>query len=231
MTSAVKLFSPSNISIELNTAIRVKATSFKEKWGITSIDNDETAKKVVDFLTKHDFEFYTNGKALSKSTAENLVQGARERTEAGIPFSRFAITDSSNNVIGEWAIGFDSDPKKLQFAIRILKEFEDQNVDQKILNWCLTQYLPALNQKGIRFPVFAKHRGSLPWANKKVIAWIDLKEVSVTSLAHPDYEHGNGLLQKAGFSKVASTVHKSFSGIHDGRRNVYEISLKNFLPD
>ena len=73
------------ITSNISTPVLVNATSSTGKWHITSNWNDELAGKVVNFLTSNPFEFYGSGQAPSREAAQNLVNGARARTEAGIP--------------------------------------------------------------------------------------------------------------------------------------------------
>jgi hypothetical protein len=216
-------------SISRLVPLTVNAASSTGKWRITTEWNDELAEKVVRFLMTNDFEFYTTGKALSEQSAQNVVKSARARAEAGIPFTRFVVLDNDRNVIGEFALGFDDNPRKLQLAGRGLKNFHNQGIGKEIIQWCLKQYISELHRKEIRFPVYAEGQDHVAWKDKKVVEWIDLRKVVVVATVHPDYQHGNNLLIKSGFSKVSEMVKENFDGVHDGRRNVYEIALKNFI--
>jgi len=212
----------------IHTPIIVNATSLSGKWKIVPWD-DATAEKVVDFLKNSSFEFYSTGTAPSEAVAQKLVYNARARAEAGIPFTRFAVTDIEGNVIGEFAIGFDDNPRKLQLAGRGIEQLHGQGIGKEILEWCFTQYIPTLHNKGYRLPVFENGQSHLPWEEKRVAEWVDLREVTVVATVHPDYEHGNNLLSKSGFTKVEEITKENFEGAHDGRRNVYEIALATFL--
>ncbi len=209
---------PSTTSICM--PVLVSATSPTNKWCITSHWTDELAQKVSLFLSSHSFEFYTTGKAPSLEAAQKLVKGARDRAEAGVPFTRFPVLDLEGNVLGEFAIGFDDDPKKLQIATRWIKQ--EQGIGREILDWCFKQYLPALHQKGVRLPVFAEGQENVAWKDKKVAEWKDLKDVTVVALSHPDNQAGCRLLERSEFKKVAETYKESFAGVHDGRRIIYE---------
>jgi hypothetical protein len=211
------------------TPILVNAASPTGKWRITSNWNDDLAEKVVTFIAKHPFEFYGSGKAPTHESAQNTVKGARERAEAGIPFTRFPVLDPRGNVIGEFAIGFDDDPRKLQLAGRGLEQFHHQGIGREILEWCFTQYIPELHRKGIRLPVFADGQDNVAWKDRKVVEWLDLRDVVAVATVHPDYKHCNDLLTKSGFSKLSEILKPNFTGVHDGRRNVYEIALRNFI--
>lgn len=219
----------STISSNSPGSIIVNAAGSTGKWRITSQWNDELAEKVVNFLTKNPFEFYGSGSAPNLKAAQNLVKGARERFEAGVPFSRFPVMDKDGRVIGEFAIGFDDNPRKLQIAGRGIDETQHKGVGREIMKWCFTQYIPELHRNGIRFPVLADNQDNVAWKDKKVVEWLDLRDVVVVATVHPDYGHCNRLLEKSGFSKVSEITKQNFVGVHDGRRNVYEIALKKFL--
>ena len=214
------LSKPVSSSTFVCTPVLVDATSPTKKWHITSYWTDELAEKVALFLSTHSFEFYTTGKAPSLEVAQKLVKGARDRAEAGIPFTRFPVLDLEGNVLGEFAIGFDDDPKKLQIAARWIKQ--EEGLGKELIDWCFNQYLPVLNQKGFRLPVFEKGQGNIAWKDKKIADWKDLKGVTVVALCHPENQAGCHLLEKSEFKKVAETYKESFAGIHDGRRIVYE---------
>jgi len=207
----------------------MEAASPTGKWRITANWTDELAEKVVQFLTSNHFEFYGDGRALEEKTARNVVAGARERAAAGVPFTRFPVLDASGQVIGEFAIGFDDNPKKLQIAGRGLEKHQHQEIGREILQWCFTKYIPELDRKGIRFPVLADGQDQVAWKDKKVQEWLDLRDVSVVATVHPDYSHCRHLLEKTGFKQVDEITKPNFKGVHDGRRAVYEIALKSFL--
>lgn len=183
--------------------------------------DDDLCQKVVEFLESNDFEFYRNGKRYAHEDAVKTVNLLRGRVDAGNPFSGFPVLDNGK-VVGLIRIGFDDDPRKLQIAGMGLKSYQDKGFGQQCLHWVLKEYLPALHAKGYRLPVFSSD-------GKTVKEWVDLDKTSVVATVHPDFAHCNNLLLKGGFTLVSQTRRSSFSGVHDGRRNVYEISLKRFI--
>lgn len=211
----------------VKTPIHVNYLSQDGLWNITSDWNDELEKKVVAFILSTPFEFYATGKPPSEKDAQNLVRNARERAEAGIPFTRFVVLDVQGKVLGEFAIGFNRDPRKLELAIRVPED--DRKMGSEVLNWCFKEYLPELYRKGFRFPVFARGQNSVPWGEKLVSEWIDLKNMTVVATAHPDHDQGNERLLEQGFVFVEQVTRDAFSGVHDGRRNLYELALETLL--
>ena len=209
--------------------LNVNAVSPTGRWRITSNWDDELAEKVVNFLKSNSFEFYSTGNAPSDEAARKRVKSARDRVEANVPFTPFPVLDASGNVIGEFAIGFDDDPRKLQIAGRGVKAFHDKGIAREILEWCFTKYIPELRQKGVLFPVYAKDQDDVAWKDKKVVEWLDLKDVSVVATVHPDYAHCNNLLSKSGFTLISQKQLPKFVGVHDGRRNVYEFALSKLF--
>lgn len=199
------------------------------KWTITSRWDRKLADKVLDFLTHNAFPFYGVGVPPSEEAAKNLIRGAWQKAEAGIPFTRFPVLDSKKNVIGEFGIDFDENPRKLQLAGRGLATMQGLGIGTEILDWCLRQYLPELHRQGVRLPVYAEGQGDVPWKERHVVEWLDLRNVSLVATVHPDHIAANKLLLGAGFLKVAEVVKERFEGARDGRRNVYEIALKTLI--
>ena len=183
--------------------------------------DDALCQKVVEFLETHDFEFYRSGKRYSHADAVKTVDLLRTRVETGNPFSGFPVLDKEE-VVGLIRIGFDNDPRKLQIAGMGLERYQNQGLGQRAIEWVLSDYLPALHQKGYRLPVYGSD-------GKTVKEWVDLDKTSVVATVHPDYEHCNRLLVKQGFTLVKQIEIGDFSGVHDSRRNVYEIALKRFM--
>ncbi len=183
--------------------------------------DDALCQKVVEFLESNDFEFYRNGKRYNHDDAVKAVDLLRFRVEMGNPFSGFPILDNGK-VVGLIRIGFDRDPRKIQIAGMGLDLYQNKGVGRAALHWVLRDYLPMLHAKGYRLPVLASD-------GKTAKAWVDLDKTSLVAMVHPDYEHCNHLLSKAGFTLVKQMEIDRFSGKHDGRRNVYEVALKRFL--
>ena len=183
--------------------------------------DDALCQKVIEFLKNNEFEFYRSGKRYTHEDAEKAVDLLRTRFETGNPFSGFALLDKGK-VVGLLRIGFDGDPRKIQIAGLGLDDYQNKGIGQKALNWILREYLPMLHSHGYRLPVFSSDE-------KTVKEWVDLTKTSVVATVHPDHQQCNHLLSKAGFSLVKQIKVDDFSGVHDARRNVYEIALKKLL--
>lgn len=183
--------------------------------------DDALCQKVIEFLENNPFEFYRNGRRYTHEDAEKTVDLLRTRFETGNPFSGFALLDKGK-VVGLLRIGFDDDPRKIQIAGMGMQDYQNKGIGKKALDWILREYLPMLHSHGYRLPVFGSD-------GKTVKEWVDLSKTCVVATVHPDHHHCNHLLSKAGFTLVKQVKVDDFSGIHDGRRNVYEIAIKRFL--
>jgi hypothetical protein len=213
---------PQESSTKICTPIFVQADERIGRLQIRSLAGDDAlCKKVVDFLTSHDFEFYMNGKRYTQQDAVSTVNMLRARIEGRNPFSGFPILDNGK-VVGLIRIGFDDDPRKIQIAGLGLDQYQNIGNGRAALAWILKEYLPMLHSKGYRLPVYG-------FDGKTVKEWIDLDKTSVVATVHPDYEHCNHLLSKGGFRLVKQIKLDNYAGVHDGRRNVYEIALKQFI--
>lgn len=212
---------------QINLPLQVDVTGPGGRWRITSKWSDELSKKMVNFLTNHPFEFYGSGKAPNAETAKKIVQGARDRAEAGIPFTRFPVLNAQGKIIGEFAIGFGENPGTLEIAGRGI--VQNQGIGKEILDWCFSQYLPELERRGIRVPLFDKDQEEIPWGQKRARSFVELKNSKIIATVHPDYTHCNQFLINAGFTHTKTVNKKNFIGSHDGRRNVYEIGCKKIL--
>jgi len=135
------------------------------------------------------FEFYSTGKAPTKETACKWVKSARERVEAGIPFTRFPVLDMEDRVIGEFAIGFNDDPTKLEIAGRGLAEQQHQGIGTELITWLFQTYLPDLHKNGVQLSVFEEGQGDAAWKDKKVKHWPDLEKVMVVATVHSDHKY------------------------------------------
>jgi hypothetical protein len=183
--------------------------------------DDALCQRVIEFLESNDFEFYRHGKRFTHQEAVKAVDLLRGRFEKGVPFSGLAVLENEK-VVGFVRIGFDDDPRKLQIAGMGLERLQNQGHGQKVLQWVLSDYLPALHAKGYRLPVYGSD-------DKTVKEWVDLDKTSVVATVHPDYKLCNHFLEKVGFKRVKQITIDRFSGAHDGRRNIYEIALKRFM--
>ncbi len=183
--------------------------------------DDALSRKVVEFLESHDFEFYRNGERYTHDDAVKTVNLLRSRLESGNPFAGFPVLDG-DKVVGLIRIGFDDHPKKMQIAGMIEKSYQSQGAGKRALEWIFRDYLPALHAKGYRLPVFGSD-------GKSVKEWVDLDKTSVVAVVHPDHKYCNRLLANGGFKLVEQKTVERFSGVHDGRRNVYEIALDQFI--
>lgn len=188
-------------------------------YTITPISN-ETREEAEVFLGTFQNEFHRNGAPYPADKVAKRVDTLIQRFIDGKPWSAYLVKDTTNNTIaGWWTIGYHDVDGHLQSDLMVKEEYQHEHVSEGIWDFTTCHLIPSLNEQKIPVDIQPE---------------LDKSNLYIT--AHPDNMRMNSFLESCGFEVESTSYEPAYENkgpdgamIHDGRRNLWKISVERIL--
>lgn len=167
--------------------------------------------EVTDFLSTFKAPYLRDGCVCSSKRAEERTVDLIERHLNDQPFSAYLVRDPEDKLAAMWVIGYDRTKGDLQLSMAVKEEFQNQGIMTGMWRWTVTCLLPFLYQHDV------------------CVKGKPLEEAVLRIETHPDHQIIRKKAQEAGFAFVKTIEVEDFRGKNDGRRDIFQIPVKQFL--